>query len=111
MARLELGIPRMMATTFETSNSTGFLGFQAKSMVDVTTVARLSLPVLLRYKVQQYLQETYLFFTHDETKKDPAKSTEFSTSIHDSSTPESLSPGLTIFLVDIRYMWGFRCGK
>jgi hypothetical protein len=94
----DTGIPRMMATTFETSNSTnGFLGFQAKSMVDVTTVARLSLPVLLRYKVQQYLQETYLFFTHDETKKNPAKSTEFSTSIHDSSTPGSLSPGLTLF--------------
>ena len=88
-----------MATTFETLNSTnGFLGFQAQSMVDVTTVASLSLPVLLRYKVQQYLQETYLFFTHDETKKDPAaKSTEFSTSTHDSSTPGSLSPGLTIF--------------
>jgi hypothetical protein len=47
--------------------------------------------------VQQYLQETYLFFTHDETKKNPAKSTEFSTSIHDSSTPGSLSPGLTLF--------------
>lgn len=66
----DTGIPRMMATTFETSNSTnGFLGFQAKSMVDVTTVARLSLPVLLRYKVQQYLQETYLFLPMTRRKR------------------------------------------